>query len=200
MRVIFVSLAALALLTPFAAHAHRVGIYAYAKDGTVHSESYFPDGSRCGGCRVEVLDALTGKRLLEGGTDHQGRFSFRLPEAALSIKLVLQTGAGHRAEHVLSEDETSSAPSKNKKKGRSEGVIEASETAAEDKERTGLAEPEIEALLERALEEKLKPMRAELRRLREAAERPGITEVLGGLGYIIGLAGLAAYFRYRKGG
>jgi nickel transport protein len=82
-----------------------------------------------------------------------------------------------------------------------EGVFSAPESeVAEEARESGCSDDELEALVEMTLERKLKPMREEIRRLREAAGRPGLTEILGGIGYIMGLAGIAAYFKYRKGG
>jgi hypothetical protein len=63
-----------------------------------------------------------------------------------------------------------------------------------------VADPELEAVVGKIMDAKLRPLMRELRGLRETAGRPGITEILGGIGYIIGLAGLAAYFRYKRGG
>ena len=50
--------------------------------------------------------------------------------------------------------------------------------------------------LEKALDKKMKPV---LKMLAESrATGPGISDILGGIGYIIGLVGIAAYFHSRK--
>jgi nickel transport protein len=55
---------------------------------------------------------------------------------------------------------------------------------------------EIEAVVEKALDKKLKPV---LKMLAESADNgPTIRDIIGGIGYIIGLVGMAAYLRYRK--
>ena len=54
---------------------------------------------------------------------------------------------------------------------------------------------DIEQTLERALDKKLSPI---LRMLAESREQgPKLSDVLGGIGYIIGLVGIAAYFKRR---
>jgi nickel transport protein len=59
-----------------------------------------------------------------------------------------------------------------------------------------ITEEEIRAVVEKVLDEKLRPVQ---KRLLEHQKRgPGITEVLGGIGYIIGLMGVAVYFSHRK--
>ncbi|HVO83051.1 MAG TPA: hypothetical protein VMU60_01370 [Syntrophobacteria bacterium] len=57
---------------------------------------------------------------------------------------------------------------------------------------------DIEQTLERALDKKLSPM---LRMLAESRDQgPKLSDVLGGIGYIIGLVGIAAYFKGKSKG
>jgi nickel transport protein len=56
---------------------------------------------------------------------------------------------------------------------------------------------EIEKALEKALDKKLAPIMRTLAEMREQKVR--LTDVLGGLGYILGLVGIAAYFKRRRG-
>lgn len=89
-------------------HAHEVNIYAYAENGMVHSDSYFVDGAKCKNSVVEVFDEKSGTKLLEGKTDKDGRFSFKIPMVA-PLSLVLHASMGHRAEYILTEDEVREA-------------------------------------------------------------------------------------------
>lgn len=57
---------------------------------------------------------------------------------------------------------------------------------------------DFEKVLERALDRKLAPISRALAEMQEQKVRP--TDVLGGLGYIIGLVGVAAYVKARRGG
>jgi nickel transport protein len=52
--------------------------------------------------------------------------------------------------------------------------------------------------LERVLDRKLAPISRALAEMQEQKVRP--TDVLGGLGYILGLVGVAAYVKARRGG
>lgn len=155
------------------AYAHKVSIYAYAEAGMIHSESYFGDGSKCRNSLVEVFDEKSGTKLLEGKTNESGRFSFKIPEAT-SLKLVLKAGGGHRAEYTFLEDE----------------VREALGVKPSDSD--------IEAAVERAVDERLQPMMKMLTEIKEKIERPGFTEVIGGIGYIVGIIGIIAYLKSRK--
>jgi nickel transport protein len=109
-----------------------------------------------------------GEKLLTGKTDSQGMFSFKLPKKR-GLKIVLRTPEGHRSEVSL----------------------KAGENPVE-----GGRREEIKAVVEKVLDEKLEPMQL---RLAESQKRgPGITEILGGIGYIVGLMGIAIYFNNRK--
>lgn len=178
------------------AFAHKVGVFAYSDGNTVHVEGYFADGAGCKNCAVAAFDKATGEKLAEGKTDQEGMFSFPAPPAAKgetgtveTLKIVLDAGLGHGGEFLLAlgEDGTREAPP-------SSGI-----PGMDDPGGTGPA-PALPDGLDEALDRKLAPIVAEMRRLRQAQERPGITEILGGIGYIVGLAGLAAYLAYRKKG
>ena len=85
------------------AFAHKVNIFAYVEGDTVYTESYFPDGKKVEGGRVEVYDSQ-GKKLLEGVTDAQGQFNFK-PTKKDDLKIVINASMGHRNSYVLSRDE-----------------------------------------------------------------------------------------------
>jgi len=186
------------------AYAHKVSIYAYAENGMIHAEGYFADGTRCRNSRVEVFDAKTGEKLLEGRTDKEGKFSFRIPKAT-SIRLVLHASMGHRNDYTLGEREVKAAL----------GIQEAGPGKQEERERkteikprstapltaaSGAPSAEMEAIVDRVMDRKLQPVITILLKLQEEAGRPGMTEILGGIGYIIGLMGMAMYFKSRRKG
>lgn len=82
------------------AMAHKVNIFAYVENGTVHTESYFPDGKMVEQGVIEVLDGK-GNKLLEGKTDKEGRFSFPLPAKKEDLTIVINASMGHRNSYLL---------------------------------------------------------------------------------------------------
>jgi nickel transport protein len=191
------------------ANAHKVSIYAYAENGLVHSESYFVDGTKCKNSVLEVFDGRDGTKLLEGKTDEEGKFSFKIPKIT-SLKLVLHASMGHQAEFILGEDEvreamgvkqppkSSSVKVPSKSEGGTSMKIQKKEPA-EISELKGLSESEIEAIVESAVDKKLQPVMSILIKLQESSGKPGFTEIIGGIGYIIGILGIIAYFKARRG-
>jgi len=200
-------------LLPTVAYAHKVSIYAYAEDGMVFAEGYFSDGTRTRNSLIEVFDAKTGEKLLEGKTDNEGKFSFNIPfniPKATSLKLVLHASMGHRNDYTLSAKEVKEAMGIRESGVRSQE----SEVRKQTEERSsrlsksatpmtiasGVSSAEIETIVERIMDRKLQPVITILLKLKENSEKPGLTEILGGIGYIIGLMGIAMYFKSRRKG
>jgi nickel transport protein len=170
------------LLCTGAALAHRVNVFAWVESDTVFVESKYPDGTKVHQGAIRVLDS-TGKELLNGKTNDQGEFSFKVP-APDDLTIVLEAGMGHRAEWPLSRQDI--GPS---------GAARPVETAANDS--TPVSEPAppaaLDQAIEKALDKKLAPMMKMLAEMHEQRVQPA--DVFGGIGYIFGLAGVAAYFK-----
>lgn len=178
----------LLLLSPAPLRAHSVSVYAWVERDTVFTESFFANGSRAAHSQIAVFDK-GGNRLLTGKTDSQGMFSFKLPKKE-DLRIVLRTPEGHGAEFQLQVEE------KPVSGDRREG-----EYLEEPSQILGspcLSKEEMRSVVEEVLDEKLEQMRKRL----EASQKggPGITEVLGGIGYIIGLMGMAIIFSHRRRG
>ena len=100
---------------------------------------------------------------------------------------------GHGAEYLLKKSEFSSDQVSIQEESSDPEIIQDTEAelpAATDHERL---RKEIGA----ALDERLKPVMKELAKLRED-KGPGVTEIIGGIGYILGIMGIIAYMKSRK--
>ncbi len=182
------------IMINISAFAHKVNIFAYVEGGKIYTESYFSDGKKCIDSKIEVFDNQ-GNKLLEGLTDKEGMFSFEVPaEDAIDgdLKLVLTASMGHRAEYVIRADEL----------GNVSGLVEEKieePISAVSPEVSSFDLKEIQSLIEDSLDEKLKPIIREMREIKRSQEdRVSPTEIIGGIGYIIGIFGIVAYFLSRK--
>ena len=129
---------------------------------------------------------------MEGLTDKEGTFSFEIPPGDGDLKLILTASMGHRAEYIIQADELGNI------KGLIEEKIE-EPVSAVSPEVSSFDLKEIQSLIEDALDEKLKPIMSEVREIKKSQE-DGIspTEIIGGIGYIVGIFGIVAYFLSRK--
>jgi nickel transport protein len=168
------------------AFAHKVTIFAWVEGDRVFTESKFSGGRRATSAEVAVFDR-GGTQLLEGTTDGKGEFSFRIPKLT-DLRIVLNAGTGHRAEWTITESEIRQA-------GYQEGIQEVATPRRESVDRD-LRVEEIQELIDESLDRRLTPIVKMLADLQ--TKGPSTTEVIGGIGYIVGLMGLALYFLSRR--
>ena len=87
--------------------AHKVTIFAWVEGDTVHTQSKFSGGRRAQNSTVVVYD-MDGNQLLEGKTDENGEFSFKIPKKT-GLKVVLKASMGHMAEWTIPAEEITEA-------------------------------------------------------------------------------------------
>ena len=176
------------------AHAHRVYIFAWVEGNTVFTESYFGGNKKAIGGTIRVFDVVSGEQLLEGKTNEKGEFSFKITQKT-DLRIVLEATMGHKAEYILKLDEM------NKEKAAHEAVQpgELKALQPEGKEPAGNREDleRIRAVVEKALDARLRPVTRALAKIQEE-KGPGLTEIIGGIGYIFGLMGVILYFKSKK--
>ena len=192
------TLVAASLMTTTAAMAHRVNVFAWVDGDEVHTESKFSGGTlvRSGG--ITVKDEKTGAVVNQGTTNDKGEYSFRLPEGFAKtghgLVVEISAGEGHRNTWTVQPDEISadaSAAAEAANAPAAPAVASAAPAAA-------LTRAEVEEIVDKALQRQLNPMK---RTLAEALD-PSIkvSDVVGGIGWIFGLFGVAAIFSNRRRG
>ena len=191
----------LILVTVSQASAHRVILFAYVEGNKVFTESYFNDGKRCQASKIEVFDTV-GNKLLEGVTDKAGEFSFKIP-GKTDLRLILTATMGHRAEYtipaselpgVIEERFEKPGPQPVQQGMPVDGIMKKKEIAIAEVTQADLEE--IRSVIEDALDKKLRPLTKLIAKSQE--HRVSATEVIGGIGYILGIMGIVMYFRSRK--
>ena len=176
----------LCLSATTAAHAHAIHVFAVAQGKAVRGEVYMSGGARPAGCKIEVF-APDGTKVAETVTNDRGEFSFEAAGRA-DHRIVADTGDGHRAEYVLRADELpETLPS------GATGPHWPAGATHEDARISGEAATEPRGV-EQIIARHIGALRQELR---EARDRRRLSDVLGGIGYIFGLAGVGLYFRSR---
>ena len=174
------------------AMAHRVIIFAWVEGGKIFTESKFSGGKPVKRGDVIVYDS-EGKELLRGKTDDKGEFSFQVPKKT-SLKIVLVAGMGHRGEWTIPVSELEDVA------GPQTQITTSRKTAPEKSEKQAeashLSSNEIRQTVEEALDKRLKPVMKLLVESRDHG--PTFRDIFGGIGYILGLVGVAAYFNYRR--
>jgi len=176
------------MLWPGSAKAHRINVFAWMEGDFIHTESKFSGGKRVNGGEIIVYD-LEGKQLLSGKTDADGEFSFKIPRKT-GMKIVTQAGMGHRGEWTIPPSEIAPTGPEQKVSPKT------SATSKPQIGTTSVSLDQIRGVLEQSLDQRFNPV---LKMLAESQDKgPTLTNILGGIGYILGLAGLAAYMHFRR--
>jgi len=206
LRPVFLfSLIILVILFDMPAFAHKVSIFAWVEGDTVYTQSKFSKGKRVKNSSVIVFDS-DGNKLLEGKTDDNGEFSFKIPKQT-ALKVVLKASMGHMAEWKIPFEEINPEAVSNNSKPESD-IKDSYETSSKSQtinsgtdlsvlsESHGISRQEIKKLIDESLDRKLSPI---MNMLTDSyGGGPSLTEIISGIGYIFGLVGVAMYFTSRR--
>lgn len=162
-----------ALLAAFPAAAHRLSLDVRVEAGVLQGEAYYLPGGAAADAPVRLRDA-SGALLIETRTDGDGRFSLEgAPPGGVTVECV--TPDGHRAEAPAAAYRAGEAP---------EAAVPA----------IAAARQLDVAAVEAAVAREVQPVLDRLRRLEESTR---LRDILGGVGYIVGFAGLLAFWKSR---
>lgn len=189
----------LVLLTSLPAQAHKVRIFAWEEGGMIKTEAKFSGGKPARNSTVTVASQNGNVEILKGKTDDRGTFSFPIPKKArdnqLNLKITINSGDGHKNSWLLNAEDylpgVSSTPRKTEKMTKAP-------QQKPDQEQQLPNEVLLRKIISSELDRQLGPIK---RSLALQQEKPtSLQDILGGIGYILGMAGIAAYFQARRKG
>ncbi|WP_024821191.1 MULTISPECIES: hypothetical protein [Aminobacterium] len=172
---------------PTEALAHKLNVFAYFENGAIVGEAYFNDGAPVQNSPIKVEETSTNKLLVEGETDERGQFSIPLPTGKYAeIKVSVSGGMGHMGQTTidLTPSSSSSTSIEKAEEKNSDTKREISTFSSE------ISEEQFSQLVQKAVKAETAPLREELFQLRKELSKPKFTEIIGGIGYIIGLVGV----------
>ncbi|RAK10583.1 nickel transport protein [Halanaerobium saccharolyticum] len=183
--VIFISLVAIFLSFSLPVFAHRVILYAYVEGNKIIAEGAFGDGSPAKDAEIMVYNKQ-GELLAEAKTNENGICEIEIPKKT-DLEIKMNAGMGHQAEYALSE---SKLPEINNKDA-------AASTSKAEVSYNNLSEEKLREVVAEELDKKLTPIKKSIIESNQDSG-PGLTEIIGGIGYIFGLMGVASYFKKGK--
>ncbi|AIH03751.1 hypothetical protein [Thermodesulfobacterium commune] len=182
--------------------AHKVNLFVFREGEKISGEGYFANGAPCMKCAIEVY-TLKGKKIAQTTTDEKGRFEVRIKEKEpLLVRLI--AGEGHLAEEKLegsiegaSNDKTKENITKKEsfdlqnKKDVENIKINNSKNVEIDREM-------LKGVVKEVLSEELGSFKENFLELKKDLNRVMFQDIIGGIGYIIGVLGLLAKLKARK--
>lgn len=192
-------LASALLLDTSPAAAHSLHVFAEGDGATIRGKAHYHGGSPAKDARVRAFSP-DGRNRGETRTDAQGAFSLPVT-VRCDYRLLVVTDDGHGAEFRVPAEELSAdlpplAPDADAAKhGHSEGTSPAPPT---------LEPPPVLPNGDGRVTDELAAVRGQISALRqqlaEYEQRIRLRDVIGGIGYIFGLAGVAFYIAARRAG
>jgi nickel transport protein len=186
------------LLCPTSAYAHKLYVFPDSIEGaTIHGRAYFPGDVPAQHSDVIVRDA-SGRELGRSKTDDNGKFTFTAREH-VDLYLVAETPDGHVGTYTIHAAELPDSllaggpPAGSGAQVASQATDHAGVPAAAARE-----EPELASVRDR-LAELSTQIQLLRRQASESDERLRFRDILGGIGFILGLAGVAFYMKARRG-
>lgn len=193
-----VALAMLLLATAnLPAEAHLLKVFATVEDGSVTGYAFFIGGGRPNGAMLIVRDQ-SGKELYRGNTDDKGGFNWQPPKPQ-KMTVIVNAGDGHMAQATLDADQFDPA-------GASGVVSPPARTSEEEKSSPAApltpactSPAEIETLVDRSVDRAVsRQVRPLLEAYAVADSRFRLNDIVGGVGMIFGLAGVALWISSRR--
>jgi hypothetical protein len=184
------------VVLPRPALAHKLNVFAQAEGPTIHGRAYFSGGSPAIKIQVTALDAA-GHELGRATTDQKGNFSLEAHRRC-DYRLVAETGDGHGAEYTVSAAELPAVlprgdPALAVSVGQPPGPPGASSPFRPMTE----GQAAMAAGGDGRVAAELQALERQVGRLREQLDenenRLRFRDLVGGIGYILGLAGIACY-------
>lgn len=211
------------------AQAHRVNIFAWLENDNVIVACDFGKDRPARDAEVSVLDNVDKKTLLKGRTGADGRFTFKVPTVVREghgLIIDVNAGQGHHNEWTMEASELYAAASLTA--GFDQAAIASHQRDADngqnllpatspDPGKAATAMPLESVAVQSNINMPVKPLSAtETRQIvhevveghlapihRELASRsasgPTIAEIIGGIGWIIGLVGIFLFIKSRRG-
>ncbi len=164
------------------AAAHGLQVFAMAKGAAVEGEVFHAGGEPAPDVPVR-LETPQGETLAETRSDAQGAFRFPV-EKRRAVRVVAETASGHAATWSLkAEAFPGDLPRPDRGGGKEKGGRVAATRGA------------VKAAVREAVAAEVAPLRRDLERLRE---RTRWRDVAGGVGWIVGLFGVAFFVAARR--
>jgi len=158
--------------------AHHSSIDAYLEGDVIGGDVRFGSGQPGANVSVEVWLA-SGELVEKVETDSDGHFTFR-PTRSVDHRFVYDPGDGHRCETRVAAASLPAPVRSRRDDDSSIGLI---------------SNDDLRVAVEEAVSKQVAPLRRELADARRAVQ---IRDVVGGLGYILGIVGIYCFLRSRR--
>ncbi len=165
-----------------AAIAHGIDIFATVEGENIQGKLQYADHTPIPGVAVTAY-APDGAVIAETTTNEEGRFKFPISRHC-DYKIVGDAGDGHTGTYTLAASELPDHPHSG---NESHSPVATTHT--------GVDLDQLDARIEQVIARQLSPLREQLNEHDQAIR---LRDLLGGVGYVFGLAGIVVLLKHRK--
>ncbi len=184
---------------PLSVYSHGIKIAARVDNGNLVVESSLAGHRLVPGSSVAVKNAQTKNTIISGKVDKQGAYKIELSSNLLNnptdLLITVSDTFGHHAKTVIKQGTYSSQQSKPQDElldHHSHPALHPSTDQAIEQ----YSKEELKQMIAAVLEQKLSPLRGQIAEL--GKDKNSFQDIIGGIGYLVGLAGLGAWMKSRK--
>ncbi len=186
----------LLLMTTTPLQAHHLRVFAYAGGQEIIVEAEFGKNRPAINSPVRVTGEESKTLRHEGRTNVKGRYSFPLPQTPLeeNLQILVDTGQGHQAHWTITQNDIPQAAST----GQDKSPLPPPQTSPTTNQTPAAGEcsQQIATAVELAVAREIAPLKQRL--AEEIDPGPRLTEIIGGIGWIIGLAWILSFIKSNK--
>ncbi len=203
---LFLAIFASVMFCPLA-WGHGVNVFAYVDGQKIFVEGYFTGKSKAVDSVVEVFDAQ-GNKLHEGRTNNDGVYSFKALDVVPvrgDLRIVLKAGPEHQAEFRIPASELPAYPKRKAAAASAQKDPQPQEMNLSESRTAEIPHDQLalRRIVEEVVDSKIQPLATMLGKqqklLMELKEKSvSLTEIIGGIGWILGIVGVAAYLMSRR--
>jgi nickel transport protein len=157
------------------AWAHGIRLHVHVEGDLICGRVETVGGGAVSGAKIAVY-ARSGVRLGSAKTDGEGRFEFK-PREAVDHRFLLEDGAGHRAEVMVTTEELPAS------------------ILGDGADVSGGTPASLRNVIDDAVSRHVGPLHEKIDALQSSIR---LHDILGGIGYIVGVTGLWFYVKARR--
>lgn len=158
-----------------AASAHKLALFASVENGVINARAYYQDNQPAANIALSI-SGPSGNTLANLRTDAEGRATYTI-QSREPHTIIAETEDAHRAKFTIDIDDIPESPT--------------TANATQESPTVG----DLDERIAQAVAREVRPLREQLDRHENAIR---VRDVLGGIGYIAGLAGLVALLKARR--
>jgi len=186
----FYALFLLIFLTP-TAFAHKLNMFAYVEGDRILVEGYFSSGKKAMNSKISVYNPAR-EVIVEGVTNEQGEYTFVIPQQS-DLRITLYAGMGHKTEYTVTADEISGIST-----AAPPSLSSSPKLQTNNKANVAMSSTRDDALRQLVQESVAKAAKPLAREISELKNKTSLSDIVGGIGFIIGLFGAFAYYKSRQ--